>query len=44
MSENIPAKARIEGVDLVTEGVITLRALVELGERYPAGAAAVSFF
>lgn len=34
MSENIPAKARIEGVDLVTEGVITLRALVELGERY----------
>ena len=30
----IPACASLEGVDLVTEGIVTLRALTELAERY----------
>jgi len=32
--EEIPAMASIEGVDLVTEGVITLSKVVELGRKY----------
>ncbi len=30
----VPAIARMEGVDLVTEGIITLQAVVELAEQY----------
>lgn len=35
-TEDVPAIASIEGVDLVTEGVITLQALVTLAEKYAA--------
>ncbi|MDF2672612.1 MAG: hypothetical protein K0R09_877, partial [Clostridiales bacterium] len=34
VNEEIPAISSIEGVDLVTEGVITLSKVVELGRRY----------
>ena len=33
-SETVPAMASIEGVDLVTEGVITLQKVTELAEQY----------
>jgi len=33
-NEEIPAMASIEGIDLVTEGVITLCKVVKLGHKY----------
>lgn len=36
-SEEIPAMSRIEGIDLVTEGALTLGKTLELAEEYAAG-------
>lgn len=33
-NENVPSIAKIDGVDLVTEGIITLQKVVELAEKY----------
>ena len=34
MDKDLPPTARIKGIDLVTEGVITLRRLTELAQKY----------